>query len=313
MKKYFLCLLIATFLTACNSGAMTPVQQTEIADSIMVQIEGKQTSVALTLTPSVTPMPIPATPTPTMTLTPTPTTTPTWVMVNKGQKVIVPILMYHHILAGEKPARYETSPEMFKAQMNALKEWGYTTITAAYLASIIRNGGELPEKPVVITFDDGDIDVYQNAFPIMRDLGMVGSFYIVTNRLKSEGFVNADQLREMAAAGWEIGSHSHSHIDLSQNHGAMEEEVRHSKEVLEEAIGMPVYTYAYPFGGFDSAVGNYTAASGYIGGLGLGTSYIHSIHVVYYLSRLEVRGEFGMAEFSKLLPWSPVTTPIPIP
>ncbi len=313
MKNIILCLLIVVFISACNPSAMTPVQQTAVADSIIQQIEVKQTSVALTLTPSVTPTEMPATATPTPTVTPDPTATPTWVNVGKGQKLIVPILMYHHIKKGEKVARYELDPEMFKAQMNALKEWGYTTITVAYLVSVLRNGGDLPEKPVVITFDDGDIDVYENAFPIMRELGMVGTFYIVTNRLKSEGFVDADQLREMAAAGWEIGSHSHSHIDLSQNHGSMNEEIRHSKDVLEEAIGLPVYTYAYPFGAFDSSVGNYTAASGYIGGVGLGTSYIHSIHVVYYLSRLEVRGEFGLAEFSKMLPWSPVSTPIPIP
>mgnify|MGYP002863388446 CR=1 FL=1 len=312
MRFFRLCLLCGIFLSACNPGAMTPVQQTAVADSIIQQIEVKQTSVALTLTPTATPTEKPATATPTITPTPAPSATPTWVMVGKGQKLTVPILMYHHVRSGEKPARYDTSPEMFKAQMNALKEWGYTTITAAYLVSVMRNGGELPEKPVVITFDDGDLDVYENAFPIMRDLGMVGTFYIVTNRLKSDGFVNADQLREMGAAGWEIGSHSHTHMDLGKNHGSMNEEIRNSKNVLEEAIGMPVYTYAYPFGSFDSAVGNYTAASGYIGGVGLGTSYIHSIHVVYYLSRLEVRGEFGMAEFSKMLPWSPVSTPIAI-
>jgi peptidoglycan/xylan/chitin deacetylase (PgdA/CDA1 family) len=147
----------------------------------------------------------------------------------------------------------------------------------------------------------------------MRELGLVGTFYIVTNRLKSVDFVNADQLKEMSAAGWEIGSHSHTHTDISLNHGSIESESAYSKKVLEDAIGQKVYTFAYPYGGFDATAGNGVASSGYTGAVGLGTSYIHSSNVVFYLSRIEIRNDYDMAVFSRVLPWSPVTTPAPIP
>jgi peptidoglycan/xylan/chitin deacetylase (PgdA/CDA1 family) len=308
----YIIILLSLILSACNTQAITPVEQTAIADSIMDQISAQQTQVVVALTPTMTPTPLPATSTPTPTQTPQPSQTPTWVTHAKQEKVIAPILLYHHIRFTDKPGRYDVSPDMFKAQMNALVEWGYTSVTVKDLANVLRNGGSLPEKTVVISFDDGDLDVYQNAFPVMKDLGLVGTFYIVTNRLKSVDFVNAEQLKEMAAAGWEIGSHSHSHVDLSLNHGSIETESAYSKKVLEEAIGQPVYTYAYPYGGFDSTAGSGVASSGYIGAVGLGTTYIHSSHVVFYLSRIEIRNDYDMAMFSRVLPWSPVMTPMPL-
>ncbi len=312
MKSISITLLLFAFLlSSCNPGAITPVQQTAIAASIMDQIGEQQTKVAVALTPTQTNTPLPATLTATATSTPLPTPTPVWITYPKQAKIIAPIILYHHIRFTEKPGRYDVTPSMFSAQMNALKDWGYTSVTVHDLVKVLRDGGSLPEKTVVITFDDGDLDVYQNAFPVMKDLGLVGTFYIVTNRLKATDFVTADQLKEMAAAGWEIGSHSHSHIDLSKNHGSIESESVYSKSVLQDAIGQPVYTYAYPFGAFDATVGGGVASSGYTGAVGLGTSYIHSIHVVFYLSRIEVRGEFDMADFSKILPWSPVSTPVP--
>ncbi len=312
MKNILISLiLIPMLISACNTGAITPVEQTAIAASIMDQLGEQQTQAAFALTPTATITPLPATQTPTATITPEPSLTPTWITYTGQQKIIAPILLYHHIRFTDNPGRYDVSPDMFSAQMNALKEWGYTSVTVRDLVGVLRSGGMLPEKTVVISFDDGDLDVYQNAFPVMKKLGLVGTFYIVSNRLKSTDFVTAEQLKEMAAAGWEIGSHSHSHIDLSKNHGSIETESAHSKAVLEDALGETISTYAYPFGAFDATVGNGVASSGFTGAVGLGTSYIHSVHVVYYLSRIEVRGEYDMASFSRIIPWSPVSTPVP--
>ncbi len=184
-----------------------------------------------TLTPSSTFTPLP-TDTPTPTDTPIPSPTPAVEFVSAGH-VKAPILLYHHISDEGNGNRYYVSTADFRAQMEALRSWGYTAITVSELVDVLINGGELPMRPVVITFDDGNLDVYQNAFPIMRDLGFVGTNYIVANRLQSKYFVNVEQLQEMADAGWEIGSHSMTHTDLTTDYSIANIEIRQSMLNLE--------------------------------------------------------------------------------
>lgn len=313
MKRHLLVFLFFSFLVASCAGTnATAVQQTAIADSIIQQIGVKETEVAFALTPTITPTPLPPTLTPTATNTPQPTATATWVTHTRQEKLIVPILLYHHVRVSDTPGRYDIAPDVFQAQMTALKEWGYQAITISQLIDTLRYGGQLPEKSVVITFDDGTLDVYQNAFPIMKEMGFVGTFYIVANRLKSADFVHVTEIREMIGSGWEIGSHSFSHSDLTKNYGSIDTEALHSKRVLQDAIGLPINTFAYPYGAFDAEVGRKVSSYGYNGAVGLGTSYIHSIYSVFYLSRMEVQGNYDMNKFASMLPWSPVTTPVPL-
>jgi len=282
------------------------LEQTAVALAVQAQLDVIQTQAMLALTPTVTPTP---TMTPSPSPSPTPTATPPWSRRGKGNPIQAPILLYHHIRDAEKPNRYDISPAVFERQLNFLQQWGYTSITVDELANAIRYNDPLPEKPVIITFDDGDSDVYTNAFPIMKKLGFVGTFYIVANRLSSADFVTTDQLKEMAIAGWEIGSHSYSHIDLTQNHEALNREASYSKQVLSDALGLPINSFAYPFGQIDNTVGSHVSAYGYSDAVGLGISYTHGIHSLFYLSRLEVRNEYDDIAFAKLLPWSPVSTP----
>ncbi|NJD59068.1 MAG: polysaccharide deacetylase family protein, partial [Anaerolineae bacterium] len=203
-----------------------------------------------TTTPTFTPT---ATDTPLPTDTPAPTPTPAWVSLPAGH-VQAPILLYHHISNDGYGNRYYVSVDDFRAQMETLRNLGYTAITITNLAEVLLNGGELPPRPVVITFDDGNLDVYENAFPIMRELGLVGTNYIVANRLEAKNFINPDQLREMGDAGWELGSHSMDHTDLTTDYSIANYEIRQSMLVLEEATGEPVSTFAYPYGKTDEFV-----------------------------------------------------------
>lgn len=314
MKRGWLVIILAALLLAsCGQNSTQSAEQTAVAESILRQMEVKQTEIMLARTPTITPTPLPATSTPTATNTPLPTATPTWIAHGQGEYIYAPILLYHHIIDKDVQDRYNVSLAMFNAQMQALQSWGYTSITISTLADAIRDGGELPEKPVLITFDDGDIDVYENAYPIMKQYGFVGTFYIVANRIGSDQFVNADQIKEMYDYGWEIGSHSYTHADMGADHSVIRHEGYDSKATLQEKLEIPVNTFAYPFGGWDSTVASFTAGYGYTSGAGLGNSYIHSPNTLYYLSRMEVWGTDDMNAFSQRLPWSPITTPVPLP
>jgi peptidoglycan/xylan/chitin deacetylase (PgdA/CDA1 family) len=157
---------------------------------------------------------------------------------------------------------------------------------------------------VVITFDDGNLDVYENAFPVMKELGFVGAIYIVANRLKAKDFISAEQLSEMAKTGWEIGSHGMSHIDLTQNHDLASYEILQSRLDIEEAVSVTVTSIAYPYGTVDSFVAQKVSDYGYYDAMGLGVSWRHTWGTLYYLNRREVHGDGSLTEFTALLPWS---------
>jgi len=262
-----------------------------------------------------TPSAIPPSLTPTSTSTPNPTVTPsptgtstltpesTTVSIPAGH-VTAPILLYHHISDEGNGNIYYVSTENFRSQMEALRDWGYSSITVSQLVDVLNNGGELPVRPVVITFDDGNLDVYQNAFPIMRDLGFVGTFYVIAGKLQNNGYVDVEQLQEMADAGWELGSHSMTHTDLAADHSVAEFEIRLSMSTLEDATGDIVSTFAYPYGKTDDFITAMVGEYGYRAGMGLGLSADHTIDTLYYLSRIEIHWDFDLDTFSSLLPWS---------
>lgn len=217
--------------------------------------------------------------------------------------ITVPILLYHHISKEKKSDRYYVTPKHFEEQMEVLKKLGYQTITIKRLSDVLSRGGTLPDRPVVITFDDGNLDVFENAYPIMEKLDFVGSVYIVSNRLKSDGYLQKKQLTEMIESGWEVGSHSFSHADLVQNHAIIRQEILQSRLDLEKSLGIKVYTFAYPFGLLDWYVSRKVYEYGYKAGLGVGIRSEHNLGEMYNLSRREVQGDYDLEEFQALLPW----------
>jgi peptidoglycan/xylan/chitin deacetylase (PgdA/CDA1 family) len=259
-----------------------------------------------TSTPTYTPFPTDTpsptdTPIPTVTRTPTETPTFEW---NPAGDMIAPILLYHHISDDGAGNRYFVSLDDFRAQMEALHDWGYTTITASDLAQVIINGGELPNRPVVITFDDGYADVYQNALPIMNEMGFVGEVYIYVDHVSYKGFINTEQIQELANKGWGIGNHSMTHADLTLHHSSIDLEVQQSRLTLEEETGINVDTFAYPYGKVDDFVIETVRDYGYLAGMGLGLNYEHTPYTLYNLSRIEVQSDYDLTTFAGLLPWS---------
>ena len=255
-------------------------------------------TLAFTQTPSRT-----NTPRPTSTRKSKPTIAPTseWVFHEAGP-VTAPIIFYHHVSPGDPPNVYTVSIETFTEQMDYLQSSGYTPIPISLLVKAIREGANLPDRPIVITFDDGNADIYENAFPIMQKYGFTGTLYIVMNYLNHDTFLSADQAIEMYNAGWEIGSHSMDHPNLADMQNATTYEVVNSKLGLVDAIGAPVDTFAYPYGETDADITaevkkEYTAA------VGLGNSYTHSLSDIYYLQRIEISSDMDINAFANMLPW----------
>lgn len=174
--------------------------------------------------------------------------------------VRVPILTYHRVNplrpgAGAVEADLTIEPDVFAAEMAAIDRAGYHTVTQRQLFNALFKGAKLPPKPVLITADDGYMDDVKHILPVLKKHGMKATFYIITDRFKEPGFMNEDQVRALDQAGMDIGSHTHSHVDLTALSGAaLRSEVAGSKRSLERVVGHPVQFFCYPSGRFDDAV-----------------------------------------------------------
>ncbi len=305
MKRRILVLILGVSLLLSGCGDIVNAAQALISTATLPPPTATATS---TLTPTMT-----------VTLTPTFTPTPLWVLQGPGA-VVVPILLYHHVaIPPTKSRTYYVPPENFEAQMKLLRDWGYTSIPISLLAQAITEGAELPPRPIVIIFDDGNMDIYTNAFPVMQNYGFIGVTYIVSNRLQADGYVAAGQIQEMAAAGWEIGSHSRSHIDLSKNPDRLRIEIVDSRKDLEAALGVPVLTFAYPFGKMGGGDMDYVRFAGYTSAVGLGSTNDQGKGNLFYLQRRPINGNYDLKTFTLFLPWLgdpaffPTETPTPTP
>lgn len=171
----------------------------------------------------------------------------------------VPILMYHYI--SEPPADADiyrvdlsVSPENFREQMTYLAENGYTPIDLYQLSAAVTSQMDLPEKPVLLTFDDGYLDNYENAFPILQAFGFTGTFFVITDLADqgAEGYANWEQLEEMAAAGMRIESHTKSHPDLTTlGRDGVIFQVLGSQETIAAHIGYTPRYLCYPGGRYN--------------------------------------------------------------
>ena len=180
------------------------------------------------------------------------------------------ILMYHMIrepIKGKKFNSLRVSPKQFESQLHYLKKNGWTSFT---MSEAYEKRHKLPEKSVVLTFDDGYQDNLINALPLLKKYGFKATLYLVNDRfdrdwsvyrklknkgagLKEEPKLKDTEVELMIQSGLiEIGSHTLTHANLP----ALEEkqkrvEICKSKQMIEEQFSLECTSFAYPFGMYD--------------------------------------------------------------
>lgn len=221
---------------------------------------------------------------------------------SSDKKVLVPVLMYHHI--GDVDSVYYVSEADFDLQMRTLRDLGYKTITATDLANAITKGKKLPDRPVVITFDDGSPSVYTKAFPIMEKYGFVGVVYVVSNYVRAGYGLDIDKLKDLVKHGWEVGSHTVSHANLDQANNDPYTEIVVSKTELQRMLKVKVNTFAYPFGA-ENADAVTKVSEHYILGMGLWSpTSVHGRFDLFYIGRTGVDRWDDITAFKAKLPWT---------
>jgi peptidoglycan/xylan/chitin deacetylase (PgdA/CDA1 family)/glycosyltransferase involved in cell wall biosynthesis len=189
-----------------------------------------------------------------------------WQAIRREFGARLPILMYH----GIGPMRDGTdpfltiSPQMFESQLQWLSRNGFSTISLADWVEHQRSGKALPDKPILLTFDDGYSDTAEFGFPLLQKYGFTGTLFLVTDYIgktnawdlhlgvSEQPLMTADQIRYWADLGIEMGSHTRTHPDLrTLTPELISREMKESREHLEELLGSPVTAFAYPYGYFN--------------------------------------------------------------
>lgn len=179
----------------------------------------------------------------------------------------IPILLYHRV--GPEVDNYTVTATRFAEDMKILSWEGFNTLSLDQVKQHLQNAASpLPDKPLIITFDDGYLDNYTNVFPILQKYAMKASFYIITGMVGLDDRLTRPQIREMAAAGMDFGSHTVTHRFLAElTPQEAKIELTQSKENLEQILGKPVNFIAYPGGSYNSDILKTAQEVGYIGGL----------------------------------------------
>lgn len=171
----------------------------------------------------------------------------------------IPVLCYHRIrnnLAndGKNMKTYSVSPDHFAQQMKALHDNGYHTILPNQLYQYLVHDKKLPQKPIIITFDDTREEQYQIGVPEMNKYGFKGVFFIMTVSINRPGYMTKSQIKNLSDNGHCIGAHSWDHHPITKYKGTdWDIQLLNPKKQLESITGKPVNYFAYPSGVWDKA------------------------------------------------------------
>jgi len=218
----------------------------------------------------------------------------------------IPILMYHYIGNNPNPkdkARdsLSVSPDKFEAQMDYLSKNGYTPITLDTLYGIFNKQTTAPPKPVVLTFDDGYIDFYNTAFPILRRFNFHAVEFIPTGLIGGGYYMDWNQIKEIQSSGLiTFEAHTVNHVNLaSLSYAQALRQMQDSKNVLFQQTGYPVNFIAYPYGASNTGVQKAARQAGFVGGVGTWFGKVSGPGI--NLPRIRVSGFWNIKEFASRL------------
>lgn len=218
-----------------------------------------------------------------------------------------PILMYHQV-APHRPGsplnKWRVTPERFGAHLVLLARAGYRGIALRELLE----KPEAREKRAVLTFDDGFAALVPNALPLLREHGFSATVFVVAEKLggtndwdaerPGEPLLDAAEVRTLAEAGMEIGSHGATHRALTEcDEEALAREVSESRRVLEEITGAPVVSFCYPYGACDPRAEAAVRRAGYRAATVIRGGIPGDLSDPYRLKRVAVRGTDTLLDF----------------
>jgi peptidoglycan/xylan/chitin deacetylase (PgdA/CDA1 family) len=223
--------------------------------------------------------------------------------------VSVPILMYHYISVPPADAdliRLDLSvtPSEFEDQLNYLATNGFTTVSLYDVYNNLATGTPLPPKPIVLTFDDGYRDAYDNAFPLLKKYHMTGTFFIISDFSSSGNvaYMNWSMVQELSTAGMSIESHTRTHPDMrNRTDDFLLNQIQAPIEAIYTYTGLRPHFFCYPSGQWDDAVIRVLRSANTWVALTTQYGYSHSLSDAMTWTRVRIHGSTTLPEFAYLV------------
>lgn len=199
------------------------------------------------------------------------------------------VLNYHKV--DDKNISLSVNVDDFDAQMEYLKENNYHTISPEEFVAAMNGTGKLPENPVLITFDDGYLDNYTNAYPILKKYGFKAVIFVVTSFMDQGNMYYFDwnHAREMEANGISIESHTVNHNSLTElSEEQIRQELAGSKKRIEEMLHKKVSFIAYPTGTYNLRIAQLVKEAGYDAAFTIKYGNVDKASNMYALERVPI-------------------------
>lgn len=218
-----------------------------------------------------------------------------------SENIGVPVLYYHSVNENSEN-EVTITPEMLEKQLDYINDNDYITITMSELYDYLINNQPIPKKSIVITFDDGYMNNYTEAFPLLKEKNMKATIFCVGNSLDGSYYLSKDAIKEMSDYGIDIESHTVNHLHLDTlNYDEQLSEMKNSKNILENITGKDVTAIAYPFGDYNDDSIKAAKEAGY--------KFAFTTHLglsdrnddIYKLDRIYISSNYDMNTFKELL------------
>lgn len=216
----------------------------------------------------------------------------------KLEPIPVSVIMYHQV--GDGPNSLWLEEKKLEEQVRWLSENDYRAITLSEAYEYINGRVTSPGgKVVALTFDDGYSSFYTKVAPLLQRYEYVATVCVITDQVGRGDHVTWGQLKELAAAGFEVASHTKSHPDLTRlGKARLTEEVAGSKKILEERLGVPVQFFCYPSGIYNGTVARAVRDAGYIGAVTTKPGIVSPGADPYLMPRVRIYRGMGLEAFA---------------
>lgn len=222
-----------------------------------------------------------------------------------SQKTVsIPVLYYHsvQVMPGSTAV---VSPTKFTEQMQYLADNGYHPLTMAEFSAIMEGQAAAPDKPVLLTFDDGYVDNHSTVMPLLSKLGFPATLFMSPGVMDDKRFINWDQAADLRDNGWDIHPHGMTHPYLTKLTAEEQAyEIMEARKQIEEKLGVTADVFCYPYGQYNNATLKILKDNGFRYAFTIDQGKTTPKQHPYKLKRVFVNGEEDLAALvRKLTKW----------
>lgn len=218
-----------------------------------------------------------------------------------NENIGIPVIYYHSVDPSEAN-EVTISPDRLRSELEYIKNSGYTTLTTTEVYDYLANNKPIPEKSILITFDDGYMDNYTNAFPILKELNMKATIFLISGGIDNGYYLSRDQIKEMSKYGIDFQSHTVDHKYLDQlSYEEQLKQVTQSREDIKKITNKDVIAIAYPYGNYNDDTVKAIEAAGYSLAFTTDRGLADRDDNILELNRIYVSSRYSLNNFTYIL------------